>query len=85
MDPLSHEEKKEFQDILSYFYGNQAYNWNINKEVLGLLEELLRKNDSCSKYMDLVPRVFYVGNALRNLTQLGLVCRLEVYGLFSKN
>ncbi len=48
MEPLTTEEKKEFQEILSYFYGDQAYNWNINMNVLELLEELLRKNDSCS-------------------------------------
>jgi hypothetical protein len=64
MDPLTTEEKKEFQEILSYFYGEQTYNWNINMNVLKLLEELLRKSDSCSKYMDMVPRPFYVGNAL---------------------
>ncbi|VAW89895.1 hypothetical protein MNBD_GAMMA18-2307 [hydrothermal vent metagenome] len=65
MEPLTTEEKKEFQEILSYFYGDQAYNWNINMNVLKLLEELLRKNDSCSKYMDMVPRPFYFGNALK--------------------
>ncbi|MCF6211591.1 MAG: hypothetical protein L3J88_08755 [Gammaproteobacteria bacterium] len=65
MEPLTTEEKKEFQEILSYFYGDQAYNWNINMNVLELLEELLRKNDSCSKYMDMVPRPFYFGNTLK--------------------
>lgn len=65
MEPLSPEEKKEFQEFLSYFYGEQAYTWNINMKVLKLLEELLRKNDFCSKYMDMVPRPFYFGNALK--------------------
>lgn len=65
MEPLTPDEKKEFQEILSYFYGDQAYNWNINMNVLKLLEELLRKSDSCSKYMDMVPRPFYFGNALK--------------------
>ena len=65
MEALSSEEKKEFQDILSVFYGNQAYQWNINIKVLELLEELLRKNDDCNRYMDKVPRPFYFGNALK--------------------
>ncbi len=65
MESLTPEEEKEFQEILSYFYGDQAYNWRINVKVLKLLEELLRKNESCSKYMDMVPRPFYLGNALK--------------------
>ncbi|KEQ18701.1 hypothetical protein [Endozoicomonas numazuensis] len=64
METLTNEEKKEFQDILSVFYGNQAYSWNINLKVLKLLEQLLRKNEDCNKYMDKVPRPFYFGNAL---------------------
>ncbi len=65
MEPLTAEEKKEFQEILSHMYGKQAYTWNINIKVLKLLEELLRKSEACSRYMDMVPRPFYVGNALR--------------------
>jgi len=65
MDQLTAEEKKEFQEILSYFYGDQVYSWDINVKVLQLLEELLKKNESCNKYMDTVPRPFYFGNALK--------------------
>lgn len=65
MEPLTPDETKEFQEILSYFYGEQTYNGNINMEVLKLLVELLRKNDFCSKHMDMVPRPFYFGNAFR--------------------
>jgi len=65
MEPISAEEKKQFQDFLSFLYGDQAYQWNINLPVLKLLEELLRKNDYCSQYMDKVPRPFYFGRAIR--------------------
>lgn len=65
MDQLTAEEKKEFREILSYFYGDQVYSWGINIKVLRLLEELLNKNESCNKYMDTVPGPFYFGNALK--------------------
>ncbi len=65
MEELTAEEKKEFQEILSHIYGDQAYTWNINIKVLELLEELLRKNEACSRYMDMIPRPFYIGNVLR--------------------
>ena len=65
MEAITKEEQQEFQEILSQIYGNQALGWNINVKVLELLEELLRKNDSCSRYMDLVPRPFYFGNVIK--------------------
>jgi hypothetical protein len=65
MESITHEEQLEFQEFFSYLFGDQARRWNINMPMLKLLEELLSKNKSCSKYMDMVPRPFYIGNAIR--------------------
>lgn len=65
MDPITDQEKKDIQKFLSTIYGDQALRWDINLNVLKLFGELLNSSDSCSRYMDLVPRPFFVGNIVK--------------------
>ncbi|MCF6250412.1 MAG: hypothetical protein L3J75_03960 [Methylococcaceae bacterium] len=64
MEQITEQEKKEFQAFLSVIYGDQVLKWDINLKVLELFGKLLQTSDSCSRYMDLVPRPFYFGNAI---------------------
>lgn len=65
MEPLTEQEKNEFREFLSIIYGNQARSWNINLKVLKLFGELIQSSESCSRYMDMVPRPFIVGNVIK--------------------
>jgi len=65
MEPITTQEIKDIQGFLAVIYGDQALKWNINLKVLELFGELLKASDSCSRYMDMVPRPFYVGNAIK--------------------
>ncbi|WDD99835.1 hypothetical protein [Thalassomonas actiniarum] len=65
MEPISQEEKRDYQEILSQIFGSLAKKWNINIRVLKLLEELLQHSKSCSQYMDKIPRPYYFGNTIK--------------------
>lgn len=65
MDVISQSEQNEFREMLSKIFGNQAKGWNINLRVLELLEELISKSESCSRYMDSVPRPYYFGDSIK--------------------
>lgn len=65
MEQITEEEKKEFRGFLEVIYGSQVNRWNINVEVLKLFEVLIRKSETCSQSMDLVPRPFVAGNAIK--------------------
>jgi len=65
MDTLTDLEKKDIQGFLAIVYGDQALKWDINLNVLNLFGELLNSTESCSRYMDLVPRPFFVGNVIK--------------------
>jgi len=64
MEPISEEEKQELREILSNFYGRQAFSWGITKRSYELFGELISKTRQCDAAMDWVPRPFFVGNAL---------------------
>lgn len=64
MEQLTQQEKKDFQEILSTLFGDQALKWDINLKVLELFGELLENSKSCGRYMDIVPRPFYVGSVI---------------------
>ena len=64
MEPVTEQEQSEFREILSVIYGLQANKWNINLNVLELFRELLLSSESCSRYMDMVPRPFGAGSAI---------------------
>ncbi len=99
MDAISLDEKQEFREILQVIFGPQVRNWDINIRVLELFGTLIQTSDSCSRYMDLVPRPFVVGSVIkwvskqareyivRHIKNSGkhyLVC-LRVAGLSMKN
>lgn len=65
MDAITEQEKKDIQGFLATIYGNQALKWNVNIRVLELFGELLKASDSCSRYMDMIPRSYYAGNAIK--------------------
>jgi len=65
MEPISDQERKDIQGFLAVIYGDQALEWNINLKVLKLFGELLKASDSCSRYMAMIPRPFYIGNAIK--------------------
>ncbi len=65
MERITEQEKKEFQSILSVIYGEQALKWNINFKVLELFGRLIKTSEACSRHMDLIPRPFYLGNAVK--------------------
>lgn len=65
MDPITEQEKNEFREFLSVIYGNQAKSWNINLKVLELFGQLIQSSELCSRYMDMVPRPFVVGNVIK--------------------
>lgn len=65
MKAITEAEKKDVQEILSHIFGRRAYEWSLNIHVLELLDEHLRKSDSCSRYMDLLPRPYFLGNAIK--------------------
>lgn len=65
MDPVTKQEKNEFREFLSVIYGNQAKSWNVNLKVLELFGQLIQSSESCSRYMDMVPRPFVVGNIIK--------------------
>lgn len=65
MDTISEQEKNDFREFLSVIYGKQAKKWNINLKVLELFGRLLQSSESCSRYMDWVPRPFIAGNVIR--------------------
>lgn len=65
MEAITDQEKADFRDILSIIFGPQAEKWQINLAVLELLGELMQSSDSCSRYMDMVPRPFAGGNVSR--------------------
>ncbi len=65
MEKITEQEKKEFQEFLSTIYGKQALTWDINLKVLELFGKLIQTSDSCSRYMDLIPRPFYFGSATK--------------------
>lgn len=64
MEPITEQEAKDFRGFLSTIYGLQANNWDINLEVLELFGELIQSSDSCSRYMDMIPRPFVAGNVI---------------------
>jgi hypothetical protein len=53
---ITDRDLMDARKILVFFWGREAENWNINKQVLDLLGEMLGKSEHCSKAMDLVPR-----------------------------
>lgn len=65
MEPITEQEKQDFSEFLSTIYGPQANSWNINLKVLELFGELLQSSESCSRYMDMVPRPFVAGNVIK--------------------
>ena len=44
MEQLTQQEKKDFQEILSTLFGDQALKWDINLKVLELFGELLENS-----------------------------------------
>lgn len=65
MDAITEQEKKDIRAFLVTIYGEQARKWDINFRVLELFGELLQSSDTCSKYMDSVPRPYYFGNTIK--------------------
>jgi len=65
VDTITEKEKSEFREFLSVIYGEQAKSWNINLKVLELFGQLIQSSDSCSRYMDMVPRPFVVGSIIK--------------------
>lgn len=65
MEPISEQEKNDFREFLSTIYGPQVNDWNINMKVLELFGKLLQSSESCSRYIDMVPRPFVVGNVIK--------------------
>ncbi len=65
MEVLTEQEKIDFKGFLATIYGPQVNNWNVNIKVLELFGELLQSSESCSRYMDIVPRPFVVGNVIQ--------------------
>ncbi len=65
MEPITEQEKNDFREFLSTIYGPQTKNWNINLKVLELFGELLQSSESCSRYMDMVPRSFVAGSVIK--------------------
>jgi hypothetical protein len=65
MDPITKQEQNEFREFLIVIYGEQAKSWNINLTVLELFGQLLQTSDSCSRYMDKVPRPFVAGSIIK--------------------
>jgi len=62
---LTEQEIKDFRELLSTIYGPQANSWNINLKVLDLFGDLMQSSESCSRYMDIVPRPFVAGNVIK--------------------
>lgn len=65
MDIISEQEQADFRAILSEIYGPQAQKWTINLKVLDIFGELIESSESCSRYMDVVPRPYGGGNVSR--------------------
>ena len=65
MELLTEQEVKDFREFLSTIYGPQANSWNINLKVLDLFGDLMQSSESCSRYMDMVPRPFVAGNVIK--------------------
>lgn len=65
MELLTEQEVKDFREFLSTIYGPQANSWNINLKVLDLFGDLMQSSESCSRYMDIVPRPFVAGNVIK--------------------
>ncbi|MCW8127551.1 hypothetical protein [Microbulbifer halophilus] len=65
MDPITEAEKSEFRELLAVIFGDQALQWNINIKVLELFGQLMQSSESCSRYMDLVPRPFVAGSVIQ--------------------
>jgi hypothetical protein len=68
-------EAMDTRQILIFFWGREAENWNINKRVLDLLGEMLSRNKHISKEMDLVPKpgipidARYIKHQLRDIAR----------------
>lgn len=65
MDTITEQEKNKFREFLSVIYSHQTKSWNINISVLELFGQLIQSSESCSRYMDMVPRPFVVGNVIQ--------------------
>jgi len=65
MEPITEQEKNEFREFLSVIYSDQTKSWNINLKVLELFGQLIQSSQSCSRYMDMAPRPFIVGNVIK--------------------
>lgn len=65
MELLTEQEIKDFREFLSTIYGPQANSWNINLKVLELFGDLVQSSESCSRYMDMVPRPFVAGSVIK--------------------
>jgi len=65
MDLITEPEKEEFQNFISAIYGPQAMSWEINLKVSEIFGELIQSSDTCSRYMDTVPRPFIAGSAIK--------------------
>jgi len=65
MEPFSIEEKKEVRNFLIKLYGSQATWWDINKNVLQIIEKIIKSSADCGRYMDLVPRPLTVGSPIK--------------------
>ena len=65
MELLTEQEIEDFREFLSTIYGPQANRWNIDLNVLELFGDLVQSSESCSRYMDMVPRPFVAGNVIK--------------------
>ncbi len=92
MDFITEQEKSEFKKLLSTIYGAQVNSWNINMKVLKLFGELMQSSESCSRYIDFVPRPFVAGSVIkwankqaRGAEVIGDRPQLRCYSSISRN
>lgn len=64
-EPLTPDEIQDIKDILGSFYGAQTQSWRISIKTLDVLGQLIEKTKACDGVMDLIPRPFGGGSAIR--------------------
>lgn len=64
-ESLTALEVQDTKDILGHFYGAQTQNWPISIKTLEVLGQLIEKTKACDGIMDLIPRPYGGGSAIR--------------------